>query len=209
MLAKIKRALSRFGIGPGRRVAISRAREKGIALSKLHLGCGHVHIPGWTNCDVLKTGATDLVIDICGLPGIESDSVDAIYACHVLEHFGTGEVPGILRRWKQVLRKGGEIRLSVPDLDAVTRIYQKHFDHFQVPGNQPWIALIYGGQKDSYDFHKTGFNFVWLKLLLEQAGFSDIGRYDPEPHFIPGVSDNSSANAPFGEYISLNVSARA
>lgn len=209
MIAKLQRALSRLGLGPGRRLPIDRAAEAGVAMSRLHLGCGHVYIPGWTNCDVLRTGATDVVIDICELPGVASGSCDAIYACHVLEHFATSEVPGILRRWRQVLRKGGEIRISVPDLDAITRIYQRNIDHFQVPGNQPWIALIYGGQKDRYDFHRTGFNFVWMKCLLQEAGFADVARYEPEPHFVPGVRDNSSANAPFGECISLNVLARA
>jgi predicted SAM-dependent methyltransferase len=209
MLQRLKRLLSRYGIGPGRRLTAEGATLSGVGFSRLHLGCGHVHIPGWTNCDVLRTGATDVVIDICTLPGIPPGSVDVIYACHVLEHFATSEVPAILRRWCQVLRGGGEVRLSVPDLDAITRIYQEHLDHFQVPGNQPWIALIYGGQKDQYDFHKTGFNFAWMKGLLEQAGFTDVRRYDAEPHFIPGIRDNSSASAPFGKYISLNVRATA
>jgi hypothetical protein len=45
-----------------------------------------------------------------------------------------------------VLIPGGELRISVPDLDAITKIYQKNIAHFQTPGNQPWIALFYGGQ---------------------------------------------------------------
>lgn len=178
-----------------------------LPLSRLHLGCGNIHIPGWCNVDVLKTGATDLVLDIASLPGIQKDSVRAIYACHVLEHFSTAAVPTVLRRWFEVLAPGGMLRISVPDLDEITRIYQENLGHFHTPGNQPWIALIYGGQKDQYDFHRTGFNFTWTKVLLEASGFRSVARYPFSPHFAGDVMDNSLAREPFGEYISLNVAA--
>jgi len=206
-IARVKRLLSRYGIGAGKRLQLDDYLQGEHDLRQLHLGCGNIHIPGWCNVDVIKTGATDLVLDIRALPGIPGDVVERIYSCHVLEHFSHDEIAEILANWFQVLKPGGEIRLSVPDLDAITRIYQSNLDHFNVPGNQPWIALIYGGQKDQYDYHKTGFNFCWLKYLLEAAGFTDVQRYPNEPHFIPGVIDNSIA-MPFGEFLSLNITAR-
>jgi predicted SAM-dependent methyltransferase len=204
-LQRVKRLFSRFGLGSGKHLALDEYLSLDYDLSLLHLGCGNIHIPGWCNVDAIRTGAADLILDIASLPGIQNDRVDKIYSCHVLEHFAHAEIEGILRRWHKVLRPGGEIRISVPDLDAITRIYQKNINHFQVSGNQPWIALFYGGQKDKYDFHKTGFNFCWLKVLLESSGFVAITRYPHLPHFIPGVVDNSLANKPFGEFISLNV----
>lgn len=131
-----------------------------------------------------------------------------MYSCHVLEHFSTADIPTILARWYAVLRPGGEIRISVPDLDKITRIYQDNLQHFLTPGHQPWIALIYGGQKDQYDFHKTGFNFTYLKELLTDVGFTSIEEYGAEAHFIEGVADNSLAREPFGKPISLNVLAK-
>jgi predicted SAM-dependent methyltransferase len=206
-ISKVSKLASRFGFGPGKSLNLAQAISQNVDMRRLHLGCGHIHADSWCNVDVLATGATDLVMDISSLPGVMNDSVEMIYSCHVLEHFAGKEIPPILERWRQVLKPGGEIRISVPDLDAITRIYQKHIAHFQVSGNQPWIALIYGGQKDAYDFHKTGFNYCWLKFLLEQAGFKDVERYKHIPHFIPGLIDNSIADAPFGELISLNVRA--
>ena len=41
---------------------------------------------------------------------------------------------------------GGEIRISVPDIDRIVRIYTRNWEHFQTEGNSPWIGLIYGGQ---------------------------------------------------------------
>lgn len=207
-IERVKRLLSRFGIGRGKQLQLDEYLLQNHDLNMLHLGCGNIHIPGWCNVDVIKTGATDLVLDIRDLPGIPENYVDKIYSCHVLEHFAHHEIQGILSSWYQVLKPHGEIRISVPDLDAITRIYQNNIAHFNVPGNQPWIALIYGGQKDEYDFHKTGFNFCWLKYLLESVGFTNIERYPNEPHFIPGVIDNSLAFEPFREYLSLNIMAK-
>jgi predicted SAM-dependent methyltransferase len=202
---KFAKLVSRYGFGAGRGLSVEQHTARGLILKRLHLGCGHVHLEGWTNVDALRTGATDVVCDITTLPGIASGSVDQIYACHVLEHFAHDDVNPILSRWYEVLGVGGELRISVPDLDAITRIYQQNLPHFQVPGHAPWIALIYGGQKDQFDFHKTGFNYCWLRHLLGAAGFIQIKRYPNAPHFVPGTVDNSLALEPFGEYISLNV----
>ena len=54
---------------------------------KLHLGCGNKRISGFTNIDILNSPAVDVVADIMNLP-YESKTVDMIYACNVLEHFG-------------------------------------------------------------------------------------------------------------------------
>jgi predicted SAM-dependent methyltransferase len=207
LLNAVKKIAARYGVGRGKKYTLQEAKAENLLMHKLHLGCGNIHINGWCNVDVIKTGATDLILDIATLPGIPENSVHSIYSCHVLEHFSTGSIPKILERWHSVMRAGGELRISVPDLDAITRIYQKNIDHFQVLGHQPWIALIYGGQKDQYDFHKTGFNFNWLSYLLKNAGFNQIEEYPHAPHFIAGVFDNSLADAPFGEYISLNIRA--
>ena len=195
---------SRYGLGFGKGLKVDDGIAK-LSLNKLHLGCGHTHIKGWCNVDIMQTGAVDLICDVTSLPGFPSSVASEIYSCHVLEHFSTSEVPSILSRWFEILAPGGALRISVPDLDAITKIYQANLAHFQVPGNQPWIALIYGGQKDMYDFHKTGFNFCYLKYILQKIGFVNIETYPHSPHFIPGFIDNSMATEPFGEYISLNV----
>lgn len=205
--SKISKYLSKHGIGLGKKLSIDNLYSSQLNINKLHIGCGNIHIKGWCNIDVLATGATDLILDIKSLDGLPKNKVLNIYTCHALEHFSTSEIIPILTNWFEVLGPGGELRISVPDLDAVTKIYQDNIDHFQTAGNQPWIALIYGGQKDEYDFHKTGFNFCWLQHILSNIGYVDISRYPNEPHFVKNVVDNSTVKA-FGEYISLNVVAR-
>lgn len=174
---------------------------------RLHLGCGAIGIPGFCNVDVMQTVGVDVVDDIRTLAKFPTGSAREIYACHVLEHFAHDEIIPILKRWFDVLMPGGVIRISVPDLDRIVKIYADHPEHFNTPGNSPWIGLIYGGQSTPYDYHKTGFNFCWLKHLMEQCGFENFVEYSHDPHFIPGVVDASMAKEPFGEYLSLNMMA--
>jgi predicted SAM-dependent methyltransferase len=176
---------------------------------KLHLGCGGARVDGFLNVDASPySRGADLVCRLESLDRVyPRDNAELIYACHVLEHFSHAEAEHMLGVFYRLLRPGGELRISVPDMDRIVKIYSNHWDHFQTPGNSPWIGLIFGGQTDDYDFHKTGFNFCWLKYLLERNGFREIHEYPHEPHFL-GIRDASLAKEPFGEYLSLNVSAR-
>jgi predicted SAM-dependent methyltransferase len=172
---------------------------------RLHLGCGHVHLQGFCNVDALPTPAADVLDDIRTLKRFPDGSVEEIYTCHVLEHFGHDEVEPLLQRWRQLLKPGGKLRISVPDLDRIVQVYAKNWPHFQKPGHTPWIGLIYGGQTTPYDFHKTGFNACWLRYVLEHNGFKDCEEYAHQPHFVPGTVDASLVFEPFGEFLSLNM----
>lgn len=182
--------------------------KNGTERVNLHLGCGKVRLPGFLNVDILDGHAVDICDDIARLEKIADGSVDLIYACHALEHFSHVDAVKVLQRWFEVLKPGGEMRVSVPDIDRIVNIYKRNWKHFQTPGNSPWIGLIYGGQDDPYDFHKTGFNYCWMKHLLENIGFVDVREYAHEPHFVSGARDASMAKEPFGEYLSLNVVCR-
>ncbi len=210
LLMKVARVLlsdSTSTLTAGRALRSASENIQGQHL-RLHLGCGAVKIRGFLNVDIdPELPTVDVVDDVGELRRFSGGSASLIYACHVLEHFTHQEVPRVLHRWHEVLEPGGELRVSVPDLDRIVRIYTKNWNHFQTPPNTPWIGLIYGGQTDRYDYHKTGFNFAWLKHLLEGAGFVDVQEYPHEPHWL-GLRDASLAKEPFNEYISVNVRAR-
>lgn len=212
MMQSQKRMVKRLVRGVIDRIKMSMRkgapRMKPGDAKRLHLGCGNIRLPGFCNVDILKTSAVDVVSDISRLDKFADNSIELIYACHVLEHFSHDEAVRVLRRWFDVLKPGGELRVSVPDIDRIVKIYIDNWQHFQTPGNSPWIGLLYGGQGDPYDFHKTGFNFCWMKHLLEEVGFTGIAEYPHEPHFVPGVVDASLAKEPFGVFLSLNVVAQ-
>lgn len=208
MIKKLKR-IARWVINQIRKIDRKyRPKMDPSDATRLHLGCGNIHLKGFCNVDILPTIAVDVVSDISKLANFKNNSIELIYACHVLEHFSHDDAAKVLKRWFEVIKPGGELRISVPDIDRIVKIYSKNWQHFQTPGNTPWIGLLYGGQGDPYDFHKTGFNFCWMKYLLEGIGFVDVQEYPHEPHFLAGVTDASLAKEPFGEFLSLNVIAR-
>jgi hypothetical protein len=59
---------------------------------KLHLGCGRRQLPGWVHIDAQPFPHLDYQTDITKLSMIEDESVDELYACHVLEHIGRREL---------------------------------------------------------------------------------------------------------------------
>ena len=173
---------------------------------KLHLGCGPRIIPGFTHVDALNYEHVDHVSDVSDLDFLPDDAVEMIYACHVLEHFSRKEVPVVLREWNRVLAPGGLLRLSVPDLEQMLRIYEKHKDINLV------LGPLVGGQKDEYDYHKIVFDRAYLSDLLTDAGFKDCRLWDWRLTEHSNVDDYSQAYVPHmqketGDMVSLNLEA--
>ena len=178
-----------------------------MASLNLNLGSGLTPIPGFVNVDALEESpGVDIVADISERLPFEDGVAELVYASHLLEHFATDEIPGLLAEWRRVLRPGGTLLIAVPDLEVVASMMVQRRGWF-TPPNGPWLGVIYGGQKDQYDFHKTGFTLPWLAQLLRAAGFGEIertARFEEIP-----VADASCSPVPFGVNVSLNVRAVA
>jgi predicted SAM-dependent methyltransferase len=170
---------------------------------RLNLGSGSTPIPGFVNVDALEDApGVDVVADISERLPFDDGAAELVYASHLLEHFPTDHVPKLLAEWRRVLAPGGVLLVAVPDLDAIASILISREGWF-TPPHAPWIGAIYGGQKDEYDFHKTGFTGPWLAHLMRRAGFGEIERVPRFPE-IP-VADASFSPLPFGTNISLNM----
>ena len=60
---------------------------------KLHIGCGEKFLHGYVHVDARKFPHVDYVTDkLNKLDMFEDNSVDEIYACHILEHFTRSEM---------------------------------------------------------------------------------------------------------------------
>ena len=133
---------------------------------KLHLGCGDKYLPGYKHMDVRAIGEhIDYVGNVNDLSMFADNSIEEIYACHVLEHFGRWEVDNVLKEWYRVIGEGGQLRIAVPNFEAVVEEYMQNRDLSKVYG------LLYGGQNYEYNFHYGTFdfrlNFGILPVLLD------------------------------------------
>lgn len=180
-----------------------------IAPKKLHLGCGGKYIPGFFHVDVNEHPHIDLRATVDKLDGIESNSVELIYASHLLEHFDRHEVDAVLAEWRRVLRPGGVLRLAVPNFGACARLYADgRLEH----GLDDILGLVVGGQKDAYDYHKMVFDEASLERRLKQVGFREVRLWDWRSTEHAGMDDYSQAYLPHmdkehGTSVSLNVEA--
>lgn len=173
---------------------------------RLNLGCGPHSLAGFVNVDLLEAPGVDVVADVGTSLPFHDGEAEVIYASHVLEHLPTAQVPVILREWRRVLREGGLLLVGVPDLDRVAQLLNSRSGWF-TPPNEPWVGVVYGGQKDDLDFHKTGFTAPSLAALLDEAGFGSIERVERFAEI--GANDATWSPFPFGVNVSLNMRAVA
>ncbi len=172
---------------------------------KLHLGCGDKILKGFTNIDIRDVPGADIIkCDISKLDSFEKDSVDLIYACHVLEHLPRPKTFKTLLEWNRVLKPGGVLRMAVPDWEGTVEVYKRSGDYENL------LNWIYGGSETDTNIHYRQFAFSGLKTLLIEAGFKRVVEYDWRKTEHANVDDFSKAYWPHkdfdnGVYMSLNV----
>lgn len=164
---------------------------------KLHIGGRQVK-EGWKILNIKKDDGVDFVGDICDLGQFATESIDEIYASHVLEHVPQSKALDTLKGINRVLKHGGKCYISVPDMDILAHMFinpqASPQEKFHV------MRMMFGGQTDEFDFHFFGWNQLFLKDFLGQAGFSTAERVASF-----GIFEDTSNFNPYGFPISLNM----
>ena len=180
---------------------------------KVHLGCGKRYIPGFVHVDLADYPHIDYKTDISDLPMFANESVDLIYCSHALEYFDRQEAQEkVLPEWHRVLKRGGVLRVAVPDFEALVEVYHKYGDLSKLLGPLYGRMVIETGDGSKTIYHKTVYDFRSLKDMLEAAGFTNVHRYDWRDTVHKDYDDFSQAYIPHmdkekGLLISLNVEA--
>lgn len=90
---------------------------------KLHLGCGGNLLSGWLNTD-LEPGSPNIArVDLTERLPFEDACFDYMFSEHVIEHLSYSQGLGMLCECHRVLRPGGRIRISTPDLAFLVGLY--------------------------------------------------------------------------------------
>jgi len=122
-----------------------------------------------------------------------------VYASHVLEPLSYHEqLSKALSGLARVLRPGGKLFVSVPDLDVLCRLFIS--DKLPLQQRFQVMRMMFGGQLDPYDFHFVGLNGELLANFLGQSGFAEIFRVREFAMF----EDTSSLKFQ-GVHISVNM----
>lgn len=168
---KMKRQLSFFK----RRIVKPALPKNENGKVLLHIGCGEINSREFINIDAQPFAHVHIVTNkITSLEVFSDESVDLVYMCHILEHIKRDILCTVMTEIKRVLKKGGILRLSVPDFDRLIEVYNasdKNVDSIHLQ--------LMGGQDHDYNFHYSIFNRRRLSSLLEKTGFRDVTTWDP------------------------------
>lgn len=111
----------------------------------LNLGCGYRFNSQWTNVDFVSTGKDVIAYDLSQKIPFEDNTFDLVYHSHVLEHFSKASAQSFIRECYRVLKPSGILRVVVPDLEQIARLYLTALDQAdsseEWASNYQWIAL--------------------------------------------------------------------
>jgi len=203
-------APSRWRLRPPRHTSdpICRIGHKGNGMTdasgddplRLHIG-GEAALDGWKVLNIEPADYVDFVGDCSDLSQFADQSVAEIYASHVLEHLGyLDDLPNALKGFHRVLKVGGRLRLSVPDLETLCRLFLH--PKLDMASRFHVMRVIFGGQMDPHDFHKVGMTEEFMTDYLQVAGFTSIERVES----FDLVADTSTLKLA-GVAVSLNMQA--
>lgn len=130
--------------------------------------------------DIDTAVAPDIVGSMTDMSFVADCSVDAIFSSHNIEHLYPHEVPITLAEFLRVLRPGGFVVLTCPDLQSVAKLIAE--DKLDIPAYQSPagpispIDILYGhraamARGNLYMAHRVGFTGKTLIQAFLDANF--------------------------------------
>ncbi|WP_288082621.1 class I SAM-dependent methyltransferase [Xylanibacter rodentium] len=160
------------------------------ACGRLHLGCGHNFLDGWLNTDMCDGG--DIRFLNAGKPYPFMDEIfEYVFSEHLFEHLSMEEGLTMLQECFRVLKPGGHLRLTTPDLDFLIRLYEhpeeechKEYIRWSIGAFDESVKRFYGAEEIPAMFvlnnfirswgHRMVYNQPVLKSMLEKVGFKNV-----------------------------------
>jgi predicted SAM-dependent methyltransferase len=93
-----------------------------------NLGCGGCFHSDWLNFDFVSHSPDVIQHDLRTRLPLNDGSCAVVYHSHVLEHFPRAFAPFFLQECYRLLVPGGILRVVVPDLETIARLYLKNLE---------------------------------------------------------------------------------
>jgi predicted SAM-dependent methyltransferase len=160
---------------------------KDSVVRKIQIGAQSNSINGWMNLDLIPKSINVVYMDATKTFPFPSDSIDYIYTEHMIEHITFQEAKFMLIECFRVLKKGGKIRISTPDLAFLIDLYrinkndtQQNYINFSIDrylNNQFPVEDIYVINNFFKDWsHKFIHDYKSLYFLLTTSGFDHVKK---------------------------------
>jgi SAM-dependent methyltransferase len=175
---------------PGRSDAAPKPGGKVV----LHVGCGQYNpqklhttfrSAEWreVRLDIDPAVSPDVVASITDMKVVDPGSVDAVYSSHNLEHLETHQVPSALGEFYRVLKPGGFLLITLPDLQMIAAMVAadllEEVAYTAPAGPISPLDMIFGhgaslARGNHFMAHRTGFTARSLNAALKRAGFVQV-----------------------------------
>lgn len=162
--------------------------------SFLHVGCGPkrkdrttrgLNTPEWTEIrlDIDPSVSPDVIGTMTDMSAVASESVDAIYSSHNIEHLYPHEVPLAFSEFLRVLKPDGFFVVTCPDLQSVCKLVAKdkltEAAYTSPAGSIAPLDILYGHRPamvkgNLYMAHRCGFTQKVLTGTLQASGFKSV-----------------------------------
>ena len=169
----------------------------------LHVGCGtftkektipYFFSDAWQEIrfDIDPNVKPDIVGSLIDMSVLETESVDAIYSSHNIEHVFEHEVAQVFSEFHRVLKDDGFLVITCPDLQSLGKFIGEHglSEVAYVSQSGPITAhdILYGYESDLkkgniYMAHKCGFDAHSMHQKLIEASFSDCASFASVSNF--------------------------
>lgn len=164
---------------------------KDAASPKLQIGAGFNGLSGWLNGDILPRKPDYIYLDATAPLPFADNTFAFAYTEHMIEHIGYRSACDFVRECHRVLRPGGVLRISTPDLavlvgmfvrddDPVADEYVAYAVRTYVPHAGPNVKAFVLNNF----FYNWGHAFIFdretLATVLTQAGFRDLSWHSPQ-----------------------------
>ena len=148
---------------------------------RINVGSSGAHLEGWINADLFRDPEERcLRMDATQRWPFGDGSAEAVNSEHMIEHVERQLAPAFFAEAYRVLRPGGVIRTSTPDLRGIAEAYiaeddptlAAHRAHGYDARNHADLVNNYLQVGD----HRHLYDYETLELLLREAGFEEIER---------------------------------
>lgn len=167
---------------------------------KLHIGASHSILPGWLNTDFILESSGVVYLDATQKFPFPDHAFDYIVSEHMIEHIDYASGQAMLRECFRVLKPGGTIRLTTPDLQVLARLClpekndaQNYYINFVADQLFPDIKANRGIFVLNNTFRSWGHQFLYdpetLRAALTGLGFVELKNFKPGQSDDPNLRD--------------------
>jgi predicted SAM-dependent methyltransferase len=153
---------------------------------RLQVGSGQVRLPGWLNSDILWG---NFYLDISRPLPLPDATFTHAFGEHVIEHITERAGVQLLRELYRVLRPGGVVRITTPDLRKIIAIYEDRNPAITREEYARFLDNMTGKRHERACQIFNDYMRLWghlhvydeedLAAKMRQVGFERVARFEP------------------------------